>query len=159
MPDLRKLFEALGAEDVRTHVQSGNVVFRSSIRSPEELVAAVEDRISSDLGLDINVLVRTKAQLAKILSDSPFASSADPSKLHVTLLAAEPDGGRVAALDPSKFEPDAFEVIGREVHLHCPEGYGRTKLNNAFLEKKLDRVGTTRNWRTVTTLAEMAGAD
>jgi uncharacterized protein (DUF1697 family) len=159
MPDLRQLFDDLGADDVRTHVQSGNVAFRSKIRSTEELVAALEDRISSELGLDIKVLLRTEAQLAKIVGDSPFAESADLSKLHVTFLVDAPAAERVAALDPAKFEPDRFAVVGREVHIHCPNGYGRTKLNNAFFEKKLDRVGTTRNWKTVTTLAEMTGAD
>ena len=81
--------------------------------------------------------------------------SADVSKLHVTFLVDKPDADRVAAIDPSKFEPDELEVIGRDVHLHCPAGYGRTKLNNAFLEKKLAQPGTTRNWKTVTTLARM----
>ena len=80
------------------------------------------------------------------------------SKVHVTFLVDKPAAAKVAAIDASKFAPDEFEVIGREVHLHCPDGYGRSKLNNAFFEKKLAQRGTTRNWRTVTTLAEMTGA-
>jgi uncharacterized protein (DUF1697 family) len=161
MPDLRKLFEeGLGADDVRTHVQSGNVVFRSSTSSPSELVAAIEERIAHDLDLDIKVLLRTAAEMAAIVVDSPFAgeAGADPTKVHVTFLAGEPGADRVAAIDPAKFAPDQFAVIGRDVHLHCPNGYGRSKLNNAFLEKKLAQVGTTRNWKTVTTLAEMPSA-
>lgn len=156
MPDLRKLFEDLGTTDVQTHVQSGNVVFRSAERSSAKLVVAIQERISSDLGLDVEVLLRTNAQLTKIVNDGPFADPADPTKVHVTFLSDRPDADRVAALDRSKFEPDRFEVVGREVHLHCPNGYGRSKLDNAFFEKKLDRVATTRNWKTVTTLAEMA---
>ena len=155
MPDLRQVFEDLGAEDVRTHVQSGNVVFRSTERSPAKLVSAIEERIPADLGLEIKVLLRTQADLAEIVVGSPFAKDADHSKLHVTFLVDPPDPERVAGLDPSKFEPDQFAVLGREVHLHCPNGYGRTKLSNTFLEKTLDRVGTTRNWKTVTTLAGM----
>ena len=157
MPDLRRLFEDLGAEDVRTHVQSGNVAFRSKERSPTKLVAAIEKAISDELGLDIKVLLRTKAELAKVLAASPFATDADPAKLYVTFLGDTPDANRVAAIDRSKFEPDRFEVVGRDVHLHFPDGYGRAKLNNAFFEKKLAQVGTTRNWRTVTTMAEMTG--
>lgn len=157
MPDLRRLFEdGLGANDVATHVQSGNVVFRVPERAPAKVESAIEERISADLGLDIKVLVRTKAQLTKIVADSPYARSADVTKLHVTFLVDQPDAERVAAIDASKFEPDEFTVIGRDVHLHCPDGYGRTKLNNAFFEKKLAQVGTTRNWKTVTTLVEMA---
>ena len=59
-------------------------------------------------------------------------------------------------LATENFEPDEFEVVGREVYLHCPEGYGRSKLSNAYFERKLGVAGTTRNWRTVTTLAELA---
>ncbi|HVF14993.1 MAG TPA: DUF1697 domain-containing protein [Acidimicrobiales bacterium] len=158
MPDLRELFEAVGADEVRTHVQSGNVVFRSTERSPAKLVTAVEKRISADLGLDIRVLLRTKAEMAKIVAGSPFAGDADHATLHVTFLVDKPDPDRAAKIDPSKYEPDRYEVIGRDVHLHCPNGYGRSKLSNAFFEKKLDQVGTTRNWKTVTTLVEMTGA-
>jgi len=157
MPKLREMFEALGANDVRTHLQSGNVVFRSTVGSAAELVAAIEERIATDFGHDVKVLLRTKTQLAKVVGDSPFAKTADLSKVHVTFLIDAPDPDRADGLDHSKFEPDEFEVIGREVHILCPNGYGRTKLNNAFFEKKLARVGTTRNWKTVTTLAEMVG--
>jgi uncharacterized protein (DUF1697 family) len=158
MPDLRQLFEDLGAEDVRTHVQSGNVAFRHKERSPATLVTAIQERISSELGHDIKVLLRTKAELAKVVGGTPFAKQSDPTKVHVTFLVDRPDPERVAGIDPSKYEPDEFEVIGREVHLHCPNGYGRSKLSNAFLEKKLAQAGTTRNWKTVTTMAEMTGS-
>ena len=158
MPDLRRLFEdGLGATDVATHVQSGNVVFRLAERSPAKVEAAIEKRIADGLGLDIKVLVRSKAQLEKVVTASPFAATADVTKLHVTFLVDKPAADRVAAVDPSPFLPDEFAVIGREVHLHVPNGYGRTKLNNAFFEKKLAQPATTRNWRTVTTLAEMTG--
>jgi uncharacterized protein (DUF1697 family) len=159
MPDLRRLFEdGLGAGDVATHVQSGNIVFRVPERSTAKVESAIEKRIADDLGLDIKVLVRTKAQLAEVVAASPFADRADVSKVHVTFLVGEPSGERVSGLDPSKFLPDEFAVLGREVHLHCPNGYGRSKLNNAFFEKKLAQPGTTRNWRTVTTLADMTAA-
>ena len=159
MPDLRRLFEdGLGADDVATHVQSGNVVFRVPERTAAKVESAIEKRIADDFGLDIKVLVRTKAQLAQVVAASPFADSADLSKVHVTFLVDKPGGERVSGIDPSTFAPDEFAVIGREVHLHCPNGYGRSKLNNAFFEKKLALPGTTRNWRTVTTLADMTAA-
>ena len=113
MPDLRRLFEeGLGAGDVQTHVQSGNVVFRVPERSAAKVEAAIEKRIADDLGLEITVLVRTKAQLAKVVSASPFVAGADVSKVHVTFLVDKPAGAKVAAIDPSKFAPDEFEVIG-----------------------------------------------
>jgi uncharacterized protein (DUF1697 family) len=159
MPDLRRLFEdGLGAQDVATHVQSGNVVFRVPERSAAKVEAAIEKRIADGLGLDITVLVRTAPELGKVVAASPFGEQADPTKVHVTFLVDVPAPERVKDIDPSKFAPDEFAVIGREVHLHCPDGYGRSKLSNAFFEKKLAQRGTTRNWRTVTTLAEMTGA-
>jgi uncharacterized protein (DUF1697 family) len=159
MADLRELFAALGCEDVSTYVQSGNVVFRSSVASASKLTRAIEERIGSDLGLDVTVLLRTKAQLAEVAGGNPFDErTVDPATLHVTFLAEKPDPARVRALDPARGRPDEFRVVGREVYLHCPNGYGRTKLDNAYFEKQLAVAATTRNWRTVTKLAELASA-
>jgi uncharacterized protein (DUF1697 family) len=157
MADLRTLFLNLGAEDVRTYVQSGNVVFTSGAASSAELTRAIEMRIRRDLGLSVTVLLRTKAQLAKIVAGNPFVKSGkEPTKLHVTFLAEAPD--RLRELEAKHFEPDEFHVVRREIYLHCPNGYGRTKLNNAFFEKQLGVAATTRNWKTVTKLAELASA-
>jgi uncharacterized protein (DUF1697 family) len=156
MADLRDLFERLGAEDVSTYVQSGNVVFASSVPQAG-LARAIEQRIAADLGLEIAVLLRTRAQLAKLLRANPFAGEGD-SALHVTFLAETPARARVRALDPARSEPDEFRVAGREVYLYCPKGYGVSKLSNAWFEKQLGVAATTRNWRTVTKLAELTGA-
>jgi uncharacterized protein (DUF1697 family) len=157
MADLRDLFAAIGAEDVTTYVQSGNVVFRSRT-ARDELIRQIEQRISSDLGLQITVLVRTSAELAKLVADNPFANrQSDPVKLHVTFLADTPTPARVRALDTTAFEPDEFRVAGREVYLHTPNGYGRSKLSNAYFEKQLDVAATSRNWKTVTALTELSG--
>ena len=156
MADLRTLFGALGFEDVSTYVQSGNVVFRGR-GAAADVTAAIEDRIRSELGLDVTVLVRTGAQLAKLVDANPFAGrDVDPATLHVTFLAEKPASARVRGLDPARSEPDEFRVAGREVYLRCPNGYGRSKLTNAYFEKGLGVAATTRNWRTVTKLVELA---
>ena len=158
MSDLRALFAALGFEDVSTYVQSGNVVFKAS-GNADDLTAAIEDRVRSDLGLGVRVLVRTGAQLAKVVDGNPFAArDADPAGLHVTFLAEKPSAAAVRGLDPARSDPDEFRVAGREVYLLCPNGYGRSKLTNAYFEKQLGVAATTRNWRTVTKLAELARA-
>jgi uncharacterized protein (DUF1697 family) len=153
MADLRAVVEQAGGEDVRTYVQSGNVVFRSR-SSAARLAGSLEAGIRRTLGLDIAVLVKTQRELAKLVERNPFAS-ADPSTLHVTFLAKAPARDRVRKLSEQSFGPDELHVTGREVYLCCPNGYGRTKLSNAFLEKQLAVPATTRNWRTVTALAEM----
>jgi uncharacterized protein (DUF1697 family) len=156
MSDLRALLEALGAEDVSTYVQSGNVVFRSTER-PATLERSIERRIRKDLGLSVTVLVRRRSQLARVVSANPFATQrADPKTLHVTFLAEKPEAACVRALDPTHGAPDEFRVVGQNVYLRCPNGYGRSKLTNAFFEKQLGVAATTRNWKTVTTLAELA---
>ena len=158
MADLRALFENLEAEDVETYVQSGNVVFRSRT-ARDELGRRIERRISSELGLEIKVLLRTSAELAKLVAGNPFAKrQSDPVKLHVTFLADTPAPARVRALDRTQFEPDEFRVAGREVYLHTPNGYGRSKLSNAYFETQLGVAATTRNWKTVTALADLAQA-
>jgi uncharacterized protein (DUF1697 family) len=156
MQELRALFGSLGAEDVATYVQSGNVVFRSA-DAPGKLIEAIEKRIRRDLGLDVTVLLRARPQLAKVVSGNPFGRR-ELTKLHVTFLAEKPDRTRVRELDPDISKPDEFRVVGQEIYLCCPNGYGRSKLSNAYFEKQLGVAATTRNWRTVTKLAELARA-
>jgi uncharacterized protein (DUF1697 family) len=157
MGDLRELFADIGAEDVQTYVQSGNVVFRSA-KTRAALTKAIGSAIRKRFGLDVTVVMRTKAELARLVKGNPFTKQSDPTKVHVTFLAEAPKRGRAGELEKQKFEPDEFRVAREAVYLHCPKGYGRSKLSNAFFEKQLGVRGTTRNWRTVATLADMANS-
>ncbi len=157
MKELAALFTGLGYADVVTYIQSGNVVFASPSRSATTLERAIEARIQRDLGLDVRTLVRTKAELDRIVRSNPFLRTrADPTKLHVTFLAAKPSAALVRAAGELDTGADGFRIVGREVYLHCPNGYGTTKINNAFFEKRLQTDATTRNWNTVNQLAELA---
>jgi uncharacterized protein (DUF1697 family) len=159
MTDLRALMAPLAVDDVATYLQSGNVVFRSEATDPDDLARAIAARIHAELDLEVAVLVRTAHDLDRVATTNPFLTNdGDGPGCYVTFLAAPPDPDRVAALSTAKdaSSADSFLVGSREVFLSCPNGYGRTKLNNTFFEKKLAVAATTRNWRTVTTLAEMA---
>jgi uncharacterized protein (DUF1697 family) len=157
MAELRALVESLGYERVQTYIQSGNVVLASSARSATTVADAIAGAITRVLGLDVTVLARTAAELDAVLASNPFvASGADPTKLHVTFLAAAPDAAAARALADVDRPPDEFAIGKREIFVHCPDGYGNTKLNNTFFEKQLGVAATTRNWRTVQTLAEYA---
>jgi uncharacterized protein (DUF1697 family) len=104
-------------------------------------------------------LLRTQSELAKLVEASPFSKrESDPTRLHVTFLAERAKRDRIDALEDKRFEPDEFEVVGDAVYLYCPNGYGRSKLSNAFFEKQLGVAATTRNWRTVTALAKLEPA-
>jgi uncharacterized protein (DUF1697 family) len=156
MAGLRALMSDIGAEDVQTYVQSGNVVFRSAL-ARDELARQIVRELGTRFGVDADVVLCTTAELKRIVARNPFAADeAEPTRLHVTFLAEAPDRGRAAALEREKFEPDRFHVTRAAVYLHTPDGYGRTKLSNAYFERKLGVRATTRNWRTVTTLAELA---
>lgn len=152
MSDLRTGFETLGHTEVRTYIQSGNVVFAAKRGTAARLQSAIEKSIATNFELDVTVLVRTRAELAAVLERNPFGTEA-----YVTFLDAVPARARVAALDPAPYAPDEFTVHGREVFVRCPNGYGRTKINNAFFERKLAAKATTRNWKTVTTLYDWSG--
>lgn len=154
--------EAVGGVDARTYLQSGNVVFSSSRRVADGLSAALSDVA----GFDVPVLLRSAADLAAVVAGQPFDGPA--SSWHVTFLSSAPSSARssarsssgagAGALDPSAYGDDTFVLAGREVYLRTPGGYGRTKLTNALFERKLGVVATTRNWRTVCALAEMASS-
>jgi uncharacterized protein (DUF1697 family) len=164
MGDLASLVESLGFEDVETYVQSGNVVFTGS-GTPNSAARSIEGGITAEFGLEVPVIVRSARQLTRLLAAEPFLrTGADPKFLHVTFLSATPGPDRrqlLARPDPqgadAPFGDDRFELVGSEVFVHCPGGYGATKLNNSFFERRTGVVATTRNWRTVTTLARMAG--
>ncbi len=159
MADLRALVSGLGFKGVTTYLQSGNVVF-SGTGTPKAVARAIGQEIATGLGLEVPVVVRSGQQLKKTIESAPFSDrGVDPKTRHVTFLAGLPEPKAVeglVALD-GRFGTDRFQVVGCDVFLHCPGGYGETKLTNAFLERRLGVVATTRNWRTVLALADIAG--
>ena len=160
MAVLRELSESLGFTDVVTYVQSGNVVFHGT-GSTADIAKVIEGRIATDLGLTIAVVVRTAKEIAAVLVQTPPVGAADLDHLHVTFLAERPKAAAVAALDVALLKgarsaPDDFAVLGREVYVHTPNGYGRTKINTTFFERSLGMTATTRSWKTVKKLVELA---
>jgi uncharacterized protein (DUF1697 family) len=157
MEQLRASFEALGFSDVKTYVQSGNVVFKSAKISETSLTAKIAREILDDFGHSVSVLVRTPVELGAVLK-SPFAKKAgiDVGRLYVTFLSQPAPKSADEILKTLVAQSEQFHVSGREIYLHCPDGYGNTKFSNNAIEKKLSAQATTRNWRTVNALFEMA---
>ena len=159
MPGLRSSLESLGLEDVVTYIQSGNVVFRSRGGRARELAAGIEGRIAEAFGVEAVVLLRTPAELARIAGGNPFLrGGADPSKLHAVFLSGKPTKKAAAQLDPQRSPPDEFRLVGREIYLHLPNGFGRSKLTVDYFERRLGVVATARNWKTLTKLVELTEA-
>jgi len=130
MPKLRELLEGLGYEDVRTHLQSGNVVLSAAA---------------------------TGAELAKVVARNPLADFAeDPARYLVSFLSAKPDRAAVRDLKALDVPPEQFVVHGREVYAWHPNGVQRSKLFKALADGALGVTATARNWNTVTRLLELA---
>ena len=158
MEKLRASFATLEFNSVRTYVQSGNVIFNAPKASSTKLSERIKGRISYDFGFQIPVVLRTSDEMKKIIHDNPFLkdTKTDRSKLHVTLLSQLPATANIAKLDALDSDPDQFRVLGQEIYLYCPNGYGRSKISNNAVEKLLAVEATTRNWKTVNTLAELS---
>lgn len=155
MTVLREVYESLDYTNVRTYIQSGNVVFTTKERSPSAVASGIEGALRRATKLDVRVLLRTGDEMHAIAEHDPFPGK-DSSKLHVTFLASRPSARLLKEIDRAKFAPDEFVLDGREIYGFYPNGYGRTKMNNMFFERVLGLDATTRNWNTVAKLAELA---
>ncbi|MFC3997838.1 DUF1697 domain-containing protein [Nocardiopsis sediminis] len=158
MADLRAVLTGLGHTGVTTLLQSGNAVFTApgTAGGEDAVAAAIEERLATGLGLDVDVMVRTAAHLRRVVDDIPF-DVRDPAKCAVCFLKAPPDPGRLAALDPEAFAPEEMVPGERELYLYLPDGLGRAKLT-PLLARRLGTPATVRNWNTTTRLLALAEA-
>jgi uncharacterized protein (DUF1697 family) len=158
MEALQRSLRELGFEDVKTYIQSGNAVFKAPAADNTRLANKIEKKLLSAFGFPVPVIVRTPAELQQVIQNNLFLNEAgiDTSKLHVTFLSGSPEKIVLKSLDRIAAGADRFNYGGKEIYLHCPNGYGETKLSNGALEKALSVQATTRNWKTVNKLYEMA---
>jgi uncharacterized protein (DUF1697 family) len=157
MSELREALAAAGYEDVRTYLQSGNVVL-SRDAPPEQVARDCERRIANRFGLEIPVVVRSRDELAKVVRRDPLGEVAvEPRRYQVTFLAGELRPEVERKLAAAAAGQERFVVIGREVYAWHPDGIGRSKLATLLAGEGLGVTATARNWATVTRLLEMAG--
>jgi uncharacterized protein (DUF1697 family) len=155
MPELRELLSGLGYGDVRTLLQSGNVVLTSR-RSAARLERELRRQIAEGLGVDTPVIVRTRDEIAAVIERDPLGDVADdPKRYQVTFLAEEPDAEAARELAEADVAPERIELIGRELYTWHPNGIQRSKAERLRASKRLPP-GTARNWSTVTKLLELA---
>ena len=135
---------------MRTHLQSGNVVLSSPL-SPRKLEAQLERQLAAGLGMDVQVLVRTRAELAKVVALDPLGKVAtNPSRYLVSFLSK-----KLPAKLERELEAAGVVVRGRELYAWHPDGVQRSPLAKLLDDKKLGVVSTARNWNTVTKLLEL----
>lgn len=157
MKDLASYFESAGATDVKTFINSGNVVFSAPASKMSAIDKKVRAAIEKKHGFEAPMVFRTAAELAKVLRTVPFEKN-ELDHVHVTFFADAPKKKDLALLEPKRHASERLELRGRELYLHLPNGVGQTKLIASFVDKTFGTFGTTRNLRTVTKLAELSAA-
>jgi len=159
MAQLLTIFNELGFKNVETYIQSGNVIF-----------SGVEDLVLSDISIKIEkaifdsfkykvpVMIRTVKELNSIISSNPFLSenNFEPSKMAVIFLYENVSEAQIQKVINIDYPPDKFKISGREIFIYCPNGFGKTKLYTNFFEKKMSVTGTARNWKTISTIMQIA---
>ncbi len=156
MSELRTIFEELRCESVRTYIQSGNVVFAADARLAKVVAEQVSNRIADMFSISVPVIVRSAAEYKRAVRTHPLATPDMPdSTVHVMFLADKPKAAQVRSLDADRSPGDSFKVVGKEIYLLSPNGAARSKLTNAYFDRSLNTISTTRNWRTCQKLLEM----
>lgn len=157
MDQLRTSFEALGLQQVKTYIQSGNVVFKAATISPAALTKKIENKILSQFGFSASVICRTVHEIEKTIKNNPFIHQPgiDHEKFHVAFLSQAPAPAALTKLASLTLAPDQSCCLGREVYLYFPNGHSGSSLWKYPLDGVLSVVTTTRNWRTVNTLHQM----
>lgn len=157
MKELAAIFADAGCMQVRTYIQSGNVLFDADTELARRIHNLVTNAVANTFGFEVPVLTRSVAELEEIVGENPFIGvTGDPKLLHVAFLQDEPTPAQIAELDPERSPPDQFAVRGRTIYLLYPNGAARSKLTNEYFDTRLKTTSTVRNWRTVMKLLEMA---
>lgn len=158
MADLKKLLTNLGFKQVQTYIQSGNIVFQSDETNEKTLEELIGSAIKKQYNFDVPTMVKGILELKEIVHQNPFLKDElkELPHLHVTFLDTIPDQEKFDSLANGDYKADEFLLVGKNIYVYCPNGYGTTKLTNTFFENKLKVAATTRNWKTTNELVTIA---
>ncbi len=159
MQVLTKLYEDLGFKNVKTYIQSGNVVFKSKQTDNLKLEAIISKKITEVFSFEVPVIVMKHKEVEGVFKNNPFIikKKLDVNFLHVTFFSQQPkqeDMDKISGV----FGNDEFVFTEKAVYLYCPDGYSKSKLTNSFFENKLKVIATTRNWKSTTELVNIASS-
>ena len=157
MQALTKLYEDFGFKNVKTYIQSGNVVFQAKQTDSTLLEEMISKKITEIFTFEVPIIVKLQKEMAKIHKNNPFIheKNYDTNLLHVTFLSQKPKQADIAKIT-GDFGNDEFIISDKAVYLYCPNSYSNSKLTNTFFENKLKVSATTRNWKTTTELLNMS---
>lgn len=157
MDELRSSLEALGFQQVKTYIQSGNVVFKAPKTSPAGLCKKIETKIQTDFGHSVSVIARTADEMEQVVTNNPFLkeNGIDPEKLHVMFLSKAPEASAIEKVAALASPPQQLRCIGQELYLYLPNGVAESFVMKKPVDRLLGVVTTMRNWRTVNTIHQM----
>lgn len=159
MTDLATLYSKQGLIRPETYIQSGNVIFSIDKDLPApEIARIIETAIHDTFRYDVPVMLRTVSRMRNLFTSNPFLSEInfDPAKMAVIFLHDDITESQIQKVAGIDYPPDKFRIIGNEIYTFCPNGFGKTKLYTNFFENKMKVKGTARNWKTITTLLDLA---
>lgn len=158
MEALRKSLEQLPFTNISTYIQSGNILFESSLQSVTEIAELISENIRTTFSFDVPVIVVTPNELKRVIDNHPYPNRKieDPAQPYVAFFSAIPKQENLTLLKEADFGKDEFVAAGKHMYLFYAESAARTKLSNAVLEKKLNVSSTARNWKTIHKLIELA---
>ena len=155
MADLKALYESLGFCDVKTYIQSGNVVFNFEETNKATLEELIFDKIQSHYGFEVPNLILTATEVEAALANNPYPNIEKP---YFTFLSEQPTPKNIDVLNTFSFDNEFYELKGKIIYSHFPNGAGRAKMTLNFFENKLKVSGTARNLNTTKKLIEMANS-
>lgn len=158
MADLREHLAELDFKNIKTYIQSGNILFQYPETDIHELEQLIKDKIKEKYDFDVPTMVKTPADFKYVIDNNPFLRVAenDPKHMHITFLGTTPSTDQIEHLATYEFPNEEYALENLHIYFHAPKGYGRAKMNNNFFEKKLKVAATTRNWKTVNKLYELS---
>ena len=157
MDALKELHLALALQDVQTYIQSGNVVFTSDEVDVTRIQNDIEEGFAQKFGFRVKVMVRSAGEFNMIIENNPFQNQPikESNRIIALFLASDPSSTALEDIQKTYAGPEEIHINGQEAYIYYPEGMGRSKLTNTFLEKRLKTAGTARNWNTVLKLQKM----
>ncbi|MFC4723301.1 DUF1697 domain-containing protein [Geojedonia litorea] len=155
MAELRQLLTAKGLNAVQTYIQSGNVIFKSSEENYQKLEFTIHEVIKDDFGFEVPILIKTPEDLQKILDDCPFYNS-KKQESYFMLLYSSASENLVKEISKLSYSEEEFTITDDCIYFHSAKGYGKSKFNNNFFERKFKVTATARNYKTMLKLLSLS---
>ncbi|MEC4114732.1 DUF1697 domain-containing protein [Myroides pelagicus] len=153
---LKSLCTTLGLQNIKTYIQSGNIVYQTTTQDPHALSLKIHQTIRDNFGLNISILTMSSEQFEDIVNQNPYNTTDELSKLYISFINSPPQLNHLDSLNEKKADTELIHITTSAVYLVAAIGYGKTKITNTLIENKLKVTATTRNYKTCLKLIELS---